>query len=270
MRDLLRMDRYRMFRSKMFLIVFLLILGFSIASAPIERVFTGAVAGLAEIAGETGDGTAAAEEALNAPVVTDLAELIADPFAYDIFAMLVLLAGVSFFYADIEHGYIKNIAGQQRRRSYTVRSKFFTVMLSNLVLMLTSLAGRVASAYIVGTVKMNGGIGAALYTFFVRWLLLLAISTVLLFLAAGLGAKSLANVIAVLGGTGLLVLAYFGADAAIHRLIDIGEFSLVDYAPDQLLTESAYEGPRAVIVALVFIVVFLFLAVKVTDKRDVK
>lgn len=277
MLNLLRMNNRRIFRSKMFAIAFLVILVTSIASAPVERALMKAVVGFAvsvETESKTeseSENTAALGEALGASEAAKVSEIIADPFVITFLPLFILLLVVSFSYMDIENGFIKNIAGQQPKRSRVAVSKYLTIMLSNLVLMLTALIGQVISKYIVGKVEIDAGaIPQAVYTFGVRWLLLLALSALLLFLTVGIGAKPLALVTAVLAGTGFLGLIYLGVDTAIQNMLHIQNLSLVDYAPDQLLTQPGYEGPRAVIVGITFSVVFMLLTVLRADKTDVK
>ena len=275
MLNLLRMNNRRIFRSKMFAIAFLVILVTSIASAPVERALMKAVVGFAvsvETESKTeSENTAALGEALGASEAAKVSEIIADPFVITFLPLFILLLVVSFSYMDIENGFIKNIAGQQPKRSRVAVSKYLTIMLSNLVLMLTALIGQVISKYIVGKVEIDAGaIPQAVYTFGVRWLLLLALSALLLFLTVGIGAKPLALVTAVLAGTGFLGLIYLGIDTAIQNMLHIQNLSLVDYAPDQLLTQPGYEGPRAVIVGITFSAVFMLLTVLRADKTDVK
>lgn len=276
MLNLLRMNNRRIFRSKMFAIAFLVILVTSIASAPVERALMKAVAGFAvsvetESKSSESENTAALGDALGNTEAAKVSEIIADPFVITFLPLFILLLVVSFSYMDIENGFIKNIAGQQPKRSRVAVSKYLTIMLSNLVLMLTALIGQVISKYIVGKVEIDAGaIPQAVYTFGVRWLLLLALSALLLFLTVGIGAKPLALVTAVLAGTGFLGLIYLGIDTAIQNMLHIQNLSLVDYAPDQLLTQPGYEGPRAVIVGITFSVVFMLLTVLRADKTDVK
>lgn len=278
MLNLLRMNNRRIFRSKMFAIAFLVILVTSIASAPVERALMKAVVGFA-VSVETesksseseSENTAALGDALGTTEAAKVSEMIADPFVITFLPLFILLLVVSFSYMDIENGFIKNIAGQQPKRSRVAVSKYLTIMLSNLVLMLTALIGQVISKYIVGKVEIDAGaIPQAVYTFGVRWLLLLSLSALLLFLTVGIGAKPLALVTAVLAGTGFLGLIYLGIDTAIQNMLHIQNLSLVDYAPDQLLTQPGYEGPRAVIVGITFSVVFMLLTVLRADKTDVK
>lgn len=276
MLNLLRMNNRRIFRSKMFAIAFLVILVTSIASAPVERALMKAVVGFAvsvetESKSSESENTAALGDALGNTEAAKVSEIIADPFVITFLPLFILLLVVSFSYMDIENGFIKNIAGQQPKRSRVAVSKYLTIMLSNLVLMLTALIGQVISKYIVGKVEIDAGaIPQAVYTFGVRWLLLLALSALLLFLTVGIGAKPLALVTAVLAGTGFLGLIYLGIDTAIQNMLHIQNLSLVDYAPDQLLTQPGYEGPRAVIVGITFSVVFMLLTVLRADKTDVK
>ena len=270
MLNLLRMNRRRIFRSKMFFIAFLVLLTVSVASGPVQMAMVKAVSGIADLAEADPESTAIIEEELSVVKEVNLSDLIAKPFVLNFLALFILLLVVSFSYMDIENGFIKNIAGQQPKRSRVAVSKFLTVMLSNLVLMLTALGGQIASRCIVGKVVIDKGIAQAAYTFGVKWLLILAISAVLIFITVGIGFKPLATIMAVLAATGALGLFYIGADMALENLLHIKNFSLMDYAPDQLLTEQSYSGPRAIIVAVAFVVVFMGLTIWRANRTDIK
>ena len=65
--------------------------------------------------------------------VTNLSSIIAGPFSIGWMIIAVFISMVSFSYADMANGYIKNIAGQISRRSDSVFSKLVVIGIHNLV-----------------------------------------------------------------------------------------------------------------------------------------
>ena len=119
MGNLLRMDLYRMRKAKSFWVCLILAFLFGLLSTPGVKLMT-VVAGLVS------------NEKNLFPATADLSGIIKAPFPI-LNAMLALLSVNSFFYADVENGYIKNIAGQMPKRGYTIFSKFLAVIPHNRV-----------------------------------------------------------------------------------------------------------------------------------------
>ncbi|MBQ2358661.1 MAG: hypothetical protein II395_07965, partial [Ruminococcus sp.] len=120
----------------------------------------------------------------------------------------------------------------------------------------------------------DGKIGAAIMTILLKWLLSMAIAAILLFVTNGVKNKVLATVIGVILGTGTMSLAYMGLNTAISNIFHTQSFDLDMYMPDALFN-SVNVGANvavinAIVVSLVFIVLFMALTVKVFKSRDVK
>lgn len=120
----------------------------------------------------------------------------------------------------------------------------------------------------------DGKIGAAIMTILLKWLLSMAIAAILLFVTNGVKNKVLATVIGVILGTGTMSLAYMGLNTAISNIFHTQSFDLGMYMPDALFN-SVNVGANvavinAIVVSLVFIVLFMALTVKVFKSRDVK
>ena len=86
--------------------------------------------------------------------------------------------------------------------------------------------------------------------------------------------KVLATVLGVILGTGTMSLAYMGLNTAISNIFHTQSFDLGMYMPDALFN-SVNVGANvavinAIVVSLVFIVLFMALTVKVFKSRDVK
>jgi hypothetical protein len=185
-------------------------------------------------------------------------------------AMLCLLSASSFFYADMENGYIKNIAGQMPKRGYTILSKFVTILPHNLLFMLVGVLGDLIGTVFFQRIAVDSAVLDSLRVFALKLLLLQSICAILLLFSGSLQIKSLGTVMAVLFGMGLLTLVYFGIDAGLDKIFPKKSFLLNDYMPDQLLSESNPETLTALIVSGVTIAVFLWLAIRIFDRKDVK
>ena len=186
---------------------------------------------------------------------------------------------ISFSYADIAGGYIKNLAGQLPHKSSLIYSKFMVIGIHNFIFLavgsLTNALGNLAMSA-TGMLQLtdNGKIGAAIMTILLKWLLSMAIAAILLFVTNGVKNKVLATVIGVILGTGTMSLAYMGLNTAISNIFHTQSFDLGMYMPDALFN-SVNVGANvavinAIVVSLVFIVLFMALTVKVFKSRDVK
>lgn len=208
-----------------------------------------------------------------------LSSVVSTPFFLDIFIILMLASVVTFSYADIANGYIKNIAGQVPNKGILIVSKFIVIGIHNLIFLvvgsLTNLTGYfILSAMGMMSLVNDGQIGAAILTLLLKWLLSMAISAILLFVTNGIKNKVLASVIGVIIGTGSLGLAYMGLSTAIDNIFHTENFNLAEFMPDTLLNTVNVAANtaivNAIIVSVVCTVIFMVLTVKVFNSRDVK
>ena len=198
-----------------------------------------------------------------------------------------LLVIVKFCYADIQHGYIKNIAGQLPSRGHTIVSKFIVIQFAILVFYAATIIGNTAGQLIVGRemkfdmfiTGVDGApdkmfsMGAALGEFAVKWLLLSGLCALVLLLTTGIGANIAGTVVAVLCGAGFTSLAYTGISAGIRKLFSLDEFQLADYMPDSLYrTNLCAEDSilKAIIIGAAFVAVVMYFTTTLYNKRDIK
>lgn len=260
MGNLIKMDLRRMLHSPMFFISLSVVAAFNII---LNVVFTL----LSKVFVPTENATML------------LSNTIATPFFLTFFIILMFASVVTFTYADIANGYIKNIAGQLPNKGILIVSKFIVVGIHNLMFLavgsLTNLMGYfILSAMGMVTLTDDGHIGAAIMTLLLKWLLSWAISAILLFVTNGIRNKVLASIVGVIVGTGSLGLAYMGLNMAIANVFHAENFNLADYMPDSLInTVNVPAGTavvNAIIVSAVCIAIFLTLTIKVFNSRDVK
>ncbi len=256
MANLLRMDLYRMRKAKSFWIC----LGIAFALALLQ---TPLAWGLSMV------GRMLSTEALPFPSTAQMSNILRDPFLM-LNGMLCLLSACSFFYADMENGYIKNIAGQMPRRGFTVLSKYLAILPHNLLFMMAGIIGNLIGTVLFQQILLDGDILDAAVTFLMKLLLIQSICAILLLVTASFQNKSLGTVIAVLMGLGLMSLVYMMIDTGLDQLFQNKGFSVSDYMPDQLLGQLKPPVLDSILVSLATTALFLPLSIHVFDRRDVK
>ena len=251
MANLIKMDLYRLLRSKLFWIlngvVLFLSVAFTVLGFVISNIFKNA-------------------EGVTYSAEVKFSSLLSSPIE-QIFLILVMISAVSFMYADIANGYIKNIAGQLTNKGNTVISKFIVIGIHNF--------GNTLSEFCIRKVVFDSMIAYGLATFVIKWLLLMSMSSLVLFFSTGLKNKTVASVIGVLFSSGLLALVYMGLNVGIANVFKTDKFDISSYMPDQLfgntmattLNATAF---NAIIVSLVVSGVFIFFTVKIFNNSDVK
>ena len=256
MGNLIRMDLYRMNKARGFRVCLILAFALALAATPLEWLLFSVGKTLApESAGEFGK-------------TADLCGMIANPVS-SLTVMLALLSAVIFFNADMENGYIKNIAGQMPRKGYSILSRFIAVIPHNLAFMLAALAGNVIGTLLFRRIVTEGSVLASAGTFLLRLLLMQSLCTILVLIVSSLRIKSLGMILAVLLGLPLMGLIYMGINTGLQQLF--GRFTdITPYMPDQVLRESSPETIRALLVSAVTIGIFLPLSIRVFDQKDVK
>lgn len=255
MGNLIRMDLYRMNKAKSFRVCLILAFVFALFSTPLDRLMY-TIGDLLNV-----------EDVGSFPETENLCTMIASSLS-SITALLALLSVVSFFHADMESGYIKNIAGQMPRRGYSILSRFIAAIALNLVFMLAALAGNLIGTMALQRIVVDGSVLESVGLFLLRLLLLQSICSVLLLVTASFRNKSLGMILAVVLGLPLLSLIYMAINAGLDQLFK--GFSITPYMPDQVMREAKPDLIRALLVAGVTIGIFLPLSIRIFDKKDVK
>ncbi len=183
--------------------------------------------------------------------------------------ILVFISAAVFMHMDIGNGYIKNIAGQIPSRGHSCYGKFAAVCVQALVYMLFGFVGGLAGQLIARGVEFDSEIGSGIGEFLLKWLLVCGLDAILLFFTTGLGNKVLGIVMAAILGTGTLNLIYLPLNYGLGMLFH-SDINITEYAPDQMLNAVNINIPAALIGGAALIVVFMFLTVKLLNKKDVK
>lgn len=250
------MDLYRMAKAKSFRVCLFLAFLFALVQTPLELLLVNLSRFIAP------------EEAVPFETSVTLSALVRNPFPM-LNEMLAMLSACMFFYADMESGYIKNIAGQMPRRGSSILSRYLAAAVHGLVFMLAGLAGNAIGTVFCRKIVFAQDLLQAILVFAVKGLLLQGICAILLLACAGFRNKSLGIVLAVLMGTGLLRLVYAGIETGLFQLLQ-RDIDLSSYMPDQVLGEASPDLLRAFLVSAVTMAVFLPPAIRVFEKRDIK
>ena len=253
--NLLRMDLYRMWKSRTFKICLILSAALALFTAPLGRLLYSLAATLSR-------------EAQPFPAETNLSVILADPFPM-LNLMLALISLCSFFYADLEHGYIKNIAGQMPMKGFTVLSKFLAAGVHNLIFAAVGIVGMLAGTLFVQRIVPDGGVADSIRVMILRLLLVQSICAILLLVTATFRGKSVGMILAVLFGMGFTTPFYSGINYGLAQIFG-PETNILLYMPDIVMSDKNMSTVRALLVAGVTGCVFLLPAIRIFDRKDVK
>ena len=256
MGKLIRMDLYRMLKSKAFLICLLLAFLLALGNAPFEKLMFTLANSLSTDISET----FASEVSLSG--------ILCDPFPL-LNLMLALLSLCWFFYADVENGYIKNIAGQMPMKGFTVLSKFIAASVHNIIFAAAGIIGNMVGTLLVRQIIMDVNILETLRVLALKLLLVHSICATLLLVVTTFRSKSFGMILAVLYGLGLIGLIYAGINEGIKPFF--GEkTNIAQYMPDNVMGEKPLDTMKSLAVAFIWGAVFLLPAIRIFDRKDVK
>lgn len=258
--NMLKMDMYRLFKSKAFKVVLIIVVSLNLTYGPLIRLLS-----------YISEKTASAD---SEPVVWEramnFADIVKSPLGF-FDNILILLSIVWFSHADLGHGYIKNIAGQLPQKGYTVISKFIVVGIQNLFLVLAAVIAQTIGYIPFKDINYTEELSGAIGYFWLKWLLMLAISAIILLFSSGFKSKTAATTTAVLMGGQILSLTYMLFSFGIRKipLKFLKEFELGDYMPDSLMSEAEPPVVKSIIVSLVIISVFMTATINIFNNKDV-
>ena len=256
MGNLIRMDFYRMRKARSFLICFILELVLALSSAPLEK-------GMYLLAQMLSTDM---QEIF--PAEVKLSVILSDPFPA-LGLMLAMISLCYFFHADVENGYIKNIAGQMPMKGFTILSKFIVAFVHNVIFVAAAIIGKVVGTVFVQRIVVDGDVPDSIRVLVLKLLLIQSICALLLLAAATLRSKSLGMILAVIFGLGLTSLIYMGINQGLKSLFNHA-VDITKYMPDSLMDETPLGTMKALAVAAAWGAVFLIPAIRIFDRKDVK
>ena len=287
MRNLIRMDLYRMRKARGFWVLLILTFVLSFAAIGLTKGFDA----LLQLTGEDTTSFRFLSEKVA------LSEIIANPFPTlmgimpMMTPMLMFLSACIFFGADSSRGYIRNTIGLMPSRAHTILSRFFSIMVHNALFMFVGFLGTLAANVMFRQIVAEGPvqgfsllteilspqsqatlltIPAGILTFLTKYVLTLALSTVLLWLVGARGSKGFGTIGAVLFGSGMLSALWQLISLGVNYLAKTSDFDLSLYMPDQLLYSVTPLQPYTILMAVGLLALSLFLSVWSFNKRDLK
>ncbi|MBO6140809.1 MAG: hypothetical protein J6O40_03355 [Ruminococcus sp.] len=268
MGNVIRSDIYRLFRQKSLYIVMGIVALLNFAQGPILKIIYNLTKSIASEDNVAEIGEFMSEMKFS----TILSEALGN-----VDTVLVLLVVIWFAYADLAHGYIKNIAGQLSRKGNIVVSKTAVTGFIFLIMMPFAVIFQVIGYSLVTKVTFDN-ITDGLIIFAVKYVCLVAIGAILLLIVVGAHSQVFGAVVAVLTGAGFLQLAYLGINSAIDKIFKTKNFDINEYMPDSVLHGNFVNDAgdlettlliKGVVSAAVVIAVITPITISIFNKKDV-
>ena len=273
--NLIKMDFYRLFRSKAFRVgiiaaVITALIGVLVNYGILEIIKLGMQ-----------DGAEGVEElSMFFPILqwlsvdgVDFASVVMTGTGF-LALFIGCMISASFVGAEQSCGYVKNIAGQLPNKGLTVVSKFVvTCFIQLVVLLVYVIVCSITANMFFGGYIVSYSIGKLLALLGLRFLLFCAIDAILLFFCTLTKSHAIAMVIGAIFGIGVTYLLYW----AVNMLLSVVNITvkIAEFMPDGInslinISNLGTITGRAILVAVVFIAGFLGGAVLLFKKRDVK
>ena len=268
MHRLMNMERYKLRTSKLFLILLAVLF---VANAALTAAMLFLMRSLSQITEIDGVAVEGLDNVLDH---VNLSEVIANPFVISLLMIIMFVSAVSFLYSDIENGYIKNIAGQLPNRGVLVNAKFIIVAIHNFLFFVCAVLSSILGNAIGSKVVVDDAVPQGIATVLLKWLLSVALTCILIMITTGFRNKTLATVMGVFFATGLMSLVYIGINTAAEKVFKNFKVDISDYMPDSLMASVDVINNEyvmnAIVMSIIFIVLFLTITYIIFRKRDVK
>ena len=271
MTKLIKMDLYRLFKTKSFKI--LLLTAISISFVAVALII--GIAKLVPMLPENSQATMASAFPFLSWIENVSVFDVIYTSLYVLSFMVVSILTAIFISSERSSGYIKNIAGQINSKSMIVVSKFATLAIATLIIFVSYIVGSFASAQIFIHNSLN-------YTHFaefacavgVKYLLCLAIVAIIIFLCTLTKSSSLAVAFGIIFGTGITSIIYstvsFFLETITNHSISISSYTPDGFAFQLSMTSQPELLLKGCLLAVAYIVSFLFLSAFVMNKKDTR
>ncbi len=185
----------------------------------------------------------------------------------------IFVAG--FVNSEQKHGFIKNISGNVPNRGLVALSKIITACIFSVMLfVIFALSMMLMSKIFLGYVNFSG-FSDALPSFGIQLLLHVAVGIVVAAFAVILNSGSFSMTIGILMATGIPNLLGMGINSLLKLLFSLKDFDITKYFLSPYLSlvgsqSSSSQQHWAIAVSVIYIAVFAVFAFSVMKKRDVK
>jgi len=225
--SLMKADFYRLFRSKAFIISSVVIFVVNIAARIFEMILYNITNAIA----------ASSEKALGYEYTAPLSSVFSDPIGVSLLLIVVIAAVVSFLYSGSLGRSVNSISDDGSKKGTAIISEFIALGVQTLIFFVLGMLGHVIGHIILGgnfTVDAQN-IPLGITAFFSRWLLIQAMTAIILFISTGLRNKKITSIVSMVFGSGSLIVAYLMIDSKVGRIADI---NLKEYAQISLIHTS--------------------------------
>ena len=206
----------------------------------------------------------------------EAAELVSIELQSGIFTILTVVFAAIFASAEQKSGYIKNIAGLFPRKGSMILSKFITIALHILLMMVVFCAATaLAGAAFWGERFYLASFAPLLKFLGIQYILHLGFAALIMFFSILTRGNAFGMIFGILASVRLTALVYSLINFVIEtvtpvRDFDIGNYMLETNIYDIELTAASDLIVRGIVVGIVFIVLSILLATLAMQKRDIR
>lgn len=194
---------------------------------------------------------------------------------YMLSLMIISIATAIFISTEHSSGYIKNIAGQVNNKGMLIISKFATLSFATFTIFLSYLVGAFTSAQIFlhGSLNYTGFMDFAT-AIGVKYLLFLSIVAIIIFLCTLTKSSSLAIAFGAIFGTGITSIVYSTVSFFLG-IVTKHDINISSFTPDGFVFSLSMGAQpeilaKGCVLSVIYIVVFLLLSIFVMNKRDTR
>lgn len=282
MLNIIKMDLYRMFRTKSLYVVWIvaavaIIITTGLSKADYEMTEQEAAAAQEEMAGSESQEQVQLGIAVMLPTEPGDKVTVSDVFYANtqakFIALFLVIFVVIFATADINSGYIKNIGGQVKNRGSLILAKAVSLFVYTVFSMVGIIIMQaVSNQFILGYVVWGKGRELLLYTG-TQILLHFALAIICMAVAVILRSNLISMVIAICLCMNMMIVLYSAADNLIRKA-GVNNFQLIKYTVTGKIAmlpmrPTGSECMEAAAVAVGFIVVMTVVSSVVFRKRDI-
>ena len=285
----IKMDLYKMFKSKSTWILLICIIAVSFATVGLMKITINQLKDNPEMVKQMEEASSGDNVNIGVGTKTDnieehvggmkysINELISSLINGSMISMLVAIFCLIFFNSELKTGYIKNLAGQFTRRRYLIFSKLIVAFLFTLFAFAFSLSAMILGSKIFLGYIITGGMASLIKVVLTQFILQLSVCTLVLFLVHWFRntAGSIVASMCIITGFGNLFVMLISKLLTGNDIIKDKDFSLSKYILTGNIStigqsSSSKDMLTAVIVAGVFLVISVVGSVIALEKRDIK
>lgn len=204
-------------------------------------------------------------------ICNEFTSILSSPMALILWAIMISV----YISAEYKNGFVKSIAGQIPKRSYLVVTKVLLAVVYTIAMFIASFIFIAVSAFIFSRNNMVLGFESQMIKLWgVQFLLHVGFSCIYILIATLTRSSSFGIALGIFTGCGLTSLVYNGINWLVNKTGIVKVFSIGNYMIETnmkfMIAGITNEYViRAALVSIVFIVVMMFISMKLLNKRDI-